>query len=148
MINMVVVKGMVSGAHKYWLLSGYRGYTDPHTGKLVTPKDPRAINYGFYTRDASIRERKGGLGGYYLYNQDPTPACYTLPKVWFVQQTLGGSHHAAHWDYSQLCQFMKDLRVGDRDVPIATALTDSNEPGHRAIWDEPNLIDKDILPWK
>jgi hypothetical protein len=127
------LKKMVSGGHKYWLLSAAGG------------KDPRAINYGFYTKDPKIKD--GGLGGFYLYGKKPDPSCFLLPNVWFLQQTLGGAHDAMEWDYSQLCQFMKNFKVGGSDQSMADAITDKLAPGHDAIWDESRLLDKKILPW-
>ena len=135
MMNNVVVKKMVSGSHKYWLVSAFKGL------------DPRAINYGFYTKDPKIKDQQGGLGGKYLYGKTPDMSCWTMPGVWFMQQALGGRHNAMHWDYSQLCQYMKNFKVGGKDQSMADAITSASAPGHDAIWDEDKLIDKSILPW-
>jgi hypothetical protein len=114
---------VVSGAHKYWLISTWKG--DP---KLPT-KDPKAINYGFY----EMAPRTGSGPGKYLAS-DPN---------WTVRQGLGGRHGSFHWDYSQLLQFMRNFKSEGGNTDLSTALLS----GHPAVWDEPDNPTRDLLPF-
>jgi hypothetical protein len=76
------------------------------------------INYGFYIPRTAA---------------DPVRCGPTLDRRYNVIQSLGARHNAAHWDYSQLLQFMTGLRnsAGQR-MDLRQALLDR----HPAVWDE------------
>jgi hypothetical protein len=84
---------LVSGIHKLWLLSTY---------KSEHPSDkPRAVNYGQY-----FKIGKAGTKDKPLSNRGPY-----LDKAWNVFQGPGNKHDNGHWDYSQLLQLMRNVRI-------------------------------------
>src|SRR6266542_645258 len=108
---------LVAGAHKLWVLSA-RAPT---------------VNHGFH---APIKECAKAIK-----TCVPGPL---LDKRFAAIQDLGTRHDASHWDYSQLLQFMTDLRdPSGRSVDLRGALLS----GHPAIWDEqPALLLEARLP--
>lgn len=78
----------------------------------------RTINYGFYIRRVA---------------SDPIRCGPYLDAQYNVIQSLGARHDDAHWDYSQLLQFMSGLKdPGGQAVDLRRALLDK----HPAVWDE------------
>jgi hypothetical protein len=108
---------MVAGAHKLWVLSA-RGPT---------------VNHGFH---ALINECAKAIN-----TCVPGPL---LDKRFAAIQDLGTRHDASHWDYSQLLQFMTDLRDSSgRSVDLRGALLSGNP----AVWDEqPAMLPEARLP--
>jgi hypothetical protein len=125
---------VVSGAHKYWLLStGPHGVFGADVGKhkkgdpIPPPVDKKAINYGFYKPTTT---KSYSVGKY-------------LDPKWTVIQGLGGAHDSGHWDYSQLLQFMRNYENGS-DTDLGAAIL----AGNPAVWDEtPFKLTKDVLPF-
>jgi len=95
-------KKLVSGAHKLWILSNKKYST----------------NHGFYID----RDAKKGVN----------PGKASLDPRFDTIQNLGPEHDEEHWDYSQLLQLMRNLRVRGQSLDIGDAVL----TGHPAVWDE------------
>jgi hypothetical protein len=110
---------LVSGYHKYWLLS-----LGP------TAATPLAVNYGFYVDPKTYKSEQGGA--------------YLDDTKYRLIQGLGGHHNHGHWDYSQLIQFMRNFQDGRGTQDIGRMLL----VGNPAIWDEdnPNKPKTRLLP--
>lgn len=96
---------------------GYALSSGAHKLWVVSARGP-VINYGFYIPRARGELVRCGP------NLDPKQN---------VIQGLGAAHNAQHWDYSQLLQFMSNLRdASGQAVDLRQALLDKNP----AVWDE------------
>jgi hypothetical protein len=98
---------LVSGAHKLWVMSA---------------KGP-VINHGFHAPVSVCRTIPGLLCV-------PNPV---LDAPFVAIQNISAKHNARHWDYSQLLQFMTDLR-NEKGEPVDLCGALLN--GHAAVWDE------------
>ncbi|MEJ2457644.1 MAG: peptidoglycan recognition family protein [Novosphingobium sp.] len=106
---------ILSGAHKLWVVSSL--------GTIV--------NYGFHRRPIAGEPFRGGR--------------YLDRNRFNVVQGLGTWHanQPGHWDYSQMLQFMKNLRdPNGRSMDLRQSLLD----GHPAVWDEPRKPSPSQLP--
>jgi hypothetical protein len=84
---------------------------------VISARGP-VINYGFYIRRAAT---------------DPVRCGPRLDAQYNVIQSLGAKHNGAHWDYSQLLQFMTRLQdESGQAVDLRQALLTR----HAAVWDE------------
>lgn len=114
----------VSGSHKLWLLSS-------------RATDQKPVNYGFHHHGKRLPGSDGNPGKY-LYSS------------YSVVNGLIRAHNWPHWwDYSQLLQFMKDLRDKDGKVlNLRQVLIDKDHPARSWVWDELLVLSAAMLPKK
>jgi hypothetical protein len=116
--------GPVSGSHKLWLLSAHA-------------TDQKPVNYGFYHHGKRLPGSQGDPGKY-LYS------AYSV-----VNGLIRAHEWNRHWDYSQLLQFMKDLRdKDDKPLDLRQVLTDNDHSARPWVWDEPQVLPAARLPQK
>jgi hypothetical protein len=120
---------LVSGSHKLWVLSNWRS---DYANDM-----PRAVNYGFYAKanSGTKQVKLAGRGPY-------------LDRKWYADQTLGNKHNSLHWDYSQLLQLMRNLRIQGQVEPgpkPADMLRSLLKGGNEKLWDEDKKgFDRDL----
>ena len=101
----------------YYQQFGYTLTSGAHKLWVISSRGP-VINYGFYI--PRVRGEMVRCGP-------------RLDSRLNVIQSLGARHNGAHWDYSQLLQFMSRLLDPDgQPVNLRQALLDK----HPAVWDE------------
>ncbi len=108
------------GAHKLWLLSRF--------------SNKGAVNYGFFGP---------GVDGNGKPDNRPATGHPNLTTHVHIQQDLGGRHDAAHWDYSQLLQLMRNLKdAAGGPLDLRAELL----AGNPAVWDESSKPQATDLP--
>lgn len=105
----------VAGGHKLWLVSAHATNAKP-------------VNYGFHRPGATPDQGKHGS--------------YLFKGFTAINGLIRAHDWPHHWDYSQLLQFMRNLKNGQTPLSLRKILAqrglDAEEKAAlRAVWDEP-----------